>query len=236
VAIKEAELIVIFGTDHNEEQGRITLTRQNYETPWGIIPTAQDMVDELENEIGKSAFECELNHRGEHSIESALVWLHYLLADKICPILPVLCGSFQSFIERGNSPVTAAHVASTVDILRRATQHRRTIIVASADLAHVGPVFGDSLPVDIVGQSRLARQDKDLISVICHGKADGFFAEIEKEKNRRQVCGTPPIFIALSVMSGAAGMPVGYAQCPAGNDGTSFVSICGVVFSSVTPS
>jgi len=52
-AVGEADLIVILGTDHNGGEATITLTRQNYQTPWGIMPTAQDVVNELADELGK---------------------------------------------------------------------------------------------------------------------------------------------------------------------------------------
>ena len=59
-----------------KEQAESPLPR-SYETPWGIIPTARDVVQELVDEIGDDALLCELNHRREHSIEAAnLVALH----------------------------------------------------------------------------------------------------------------------------------------------------------------
>ncbi len=229
-AVREAELVVILGTDHSEGQGRVTLTRQNYQTPWGVIPTAQDVVDELAKEINDGAFACELNHRGEHSIEAALIWLHYLLGERTCHIVPVLCGSFQPFIERGESPAKASHIAATVEVLKKVCETRRTIIVAAADLAHMGPVFGDPASLDLIGRARMIKQDEALINIISRGNAEDFFAEISREKDRRHVCGLPPIYIALSILAGTNGKPSGYAQCPASNDGTSQVSICGMLF------
>src|SRR5579884_1202529 len=43
-AVQDADLIVIFGTDHCGSYGRVTLTRQNYATPLGVLPTALDVV------------------------------------------------------------------------------------------------------------------------------------------------------------------------------------------------
>ena len=229
-AVKQAELVVILGTDHNEGEGKVTFTRQNYETPWGMLPTACEVVDEFVSEIGECIFECELNHRGEHSIETAMIWLHHLLGDKPCHVLPILCGSFQPFIERGESPLSAPHIASTVEVLKRVIGSQRAVIVAAADLAHVGPVFGDSVPVDITGRARMAEQDGRLIDIMSRGQAEDFFAEISNDGDRRHVCGVPPIYIALSTLSGATGISVGYAQCPASDAGTSLVSICGMLY------
>ena len=231
-ALEEADLAVILGTDHNEGEGRITLTRQDYETPWGTVPTARDAVDELLNEAGEGVFDCELNHRWEHSIETAVVWLHHVLGNKTCPVLPILCGSFQPFIEGARSPRQSGEIASTIDVLRRLVKRQRTIVVAAADLAHVGPVFGDPLPLDFVAHARLAKQDEQLLDIMSQGQAEEFLAEIRRDGDRRHVCGVPPIYIAMSVLSGAKGVSLGYAQCPASEDETSVVSICGMLYQS----
>lgn len=229
-SVRQAELVVILGTDHNEGEGRITLTRQNYETPFGVIPTAQDVVDELVSQIGEGAFDNELNHLGEHSVEAAVIWLHYLLGDRPCHILPILCGSFQPFIEKGESPLKAAHIASTIEVLKSVSGRRPTVIVAAADLAHMGPAFGDPSPLDIGGRARMTQQDKELIDMMSSGQVEDFFTTIRREKDCRHICGLPPIYIALAALSGVGGTPVGYAQCPASEDGASLVSICGVTF------
>jgi hypothetical protein len=229
-ALRQAELVVLLGTDHNDGKGSVTLTRQQYETPWGTIPTAQDVVDELLAEIGPGIFDRELHHRGEHSIESAIVWLHYLLGNKPCQALPVLCGSFQPFIEAGESPREATHISLTIEVLKRLATCRRTIVVAAADLAHMGPVFGDAYPLDLVGRATIAKQDQELINIMSHGQADDFLAHICKEKDRRHVCGVPPIYMLLSLLPGVQGKLLGYEQCPASPDGTSLVSICGMLY------
>jgi AmmeMemoRadiSam system protein B len=228
--INQADLVIILGTDHSAGDGRITLTRQDYETPWGILPTDQDAVNELVDQIGEGAFTCELNHRNEHSVESAIILLHYLLEGKSCLVLPVLCGSFAQYIERNENPIDIPHISSIIKTLKAVANNRKTIIVAAADLAHEGPAFGDQFPVDIAEKVRMAQQDKELIRIINQGNADDFFTEIKNEKDRRHVCGVPPIYLTLSVLSGINGDCVGYEQCPASEDGTSFVSICGVLF------
>jgi AmmeMemoRadiSam system protein B len=212
-AVKEAELIVILGTDHNGGEGEITLTRQSYETPWGIVPTDQEVVNKIAALAGEDAvFGGELRHRGEHSVEAALIWAHYLMKDRPCRVVPILCGSFESFIHQNISPSQGRSTAATIEVLRETANKRRTIIVAAADLAHVGPAFGDLLPLDLAARARLEVQDRRLIGIL--GKADpgAFFEEIRGDGDQRRICGIPPIFIALSVLSGLAGSPAGYAQ------------------------
>jgi AmmeMemoRadiSam system protein B len=231
-ALKQAELIIILGTDHVDGKGSITLTHQDYETPLGVVTTNGDVVKELSNKLGDDAFACELNHRGEHSIELALVWLQFMLGNKTCPIVPILCGSFYKFIESGESPLKARQVITTVNFLKRLCQSRRVLLVAAADLAHMGPEFGDPIPMSIGERAKMASDDSKLVETICLGDAELFYALIEKEKDRRHVCGVPPIFITLASMRAAEGVSVGYAICPASPDYSSLVSVCGILYQS----
>lgn len=225
-ALSQADVVVILGTDHNEAEASVTLTRQSYATPWGAIPTAVDVVDEFARVLGEGVFERELNHRVEHSIEMAAVWLHYLRRDRPCPAVPVLCGSFDSFIEQGRRPSDAGNIASTIEFLKGLSKSRRTVIVAAADLAHVGPAFGDPVPLDPVARARLANDDRELLEVMARGKADDFFEHIRQEGDRRRICGLPPIYIALAALPGVTGTLLGYEQCPAAERATSVVSVC----------
>jgi hypothetical protein len=230
-AVKEAELIVILGTDHNGGEGEITLTRQSYETPWGIVPTDQETVDKIAALTGEdTVLGGELRHRGKHSVEAALIWAHYLAGDKPCRAVPILCGSFEPFIRQNVSPSTRGAVSATIEVLRDVAGRRRTIIVAAADLAHVGPAFGDLLPLDLAARARLEAQDRRLMGIL--GKADpgAFLDEIRSDGDQRRICGISPIYITLAVLAGMEGTVTGYAQCPASEDDTSIVSICGMVY------
>ena len=229
--LERVELVVLLGTDHIAGGGRLTLTRQHYATPWGVLPTAEDVVDQLVGALGEEAvLRDELHHRGEHSIEAAVVWLHYLLGDRRCELVPILCGSFQPFIAGGIQPHDDENLSVAVDILRQAIASRSTLVVAAADLAHVGPAFGDPVPLGLHERGMLRAHDEQLMASICVGDAEATFEQIRQEGDRRRVCGLPPIYLSLSLLGGTKGYPVGYMQCPADNSGTSVVSICGVVF------
>jgi len=54
--------------------------------------------------------------------------------------------------------------------------------------------------------------------------------EVRTDGDQRRICGIPPIYVTLAVLAGMDGTVTGYAQCPASEDGTSIVSICGMVY------
>jgi AmmeMemoRadiSam system protein B len=231
-AVRDADLVIILGTDHAGGAGRITLTRQHYATPYGVLPTASDVVDAIAAVIGEeAAFAEEIHHRGEHSVELAAVWLHHMRDGRPCQVVPILCGSFHHFVQGQADPATDATLNATLDALRSASAGRRVVVVAAADLAHVGPAFSDPSPIDHIQFARLQAADEILIQTITDGDADAFFRTIAAEGDRRNVCGLPPIYLTLRLLNGQGrGELTGYERCPADGQNTSFVSVCGVVF------
>lgn len=229
-AARAAEVAVIFGTDHNGDEGALTLTYQNYATPYGILPTATDVVDAVADAIGPElAFAEELHHISEHSIELAAVWLHHVRDRQPLALVPILCGSFHHFINTPFEPANDSTFAQAIKALTTALDGRPMLVVAAADLAHVGPAFGDAMAVDFTGRARLAAADDNLIQSICAGDAEAFYRQIEAEKDRRNVCGLAPIYLALRLLGETGGERAGYDRCPADQDRTSWVSVCGVV-------
>jgi AmmeMemoRadiSam system protein B len=230
-AVREADLAVILGTNHQDCHKLITLTRQNYYTPWGVLPTAGDVVDEVAAVLGEGeVFAEELHHRNEHSVEVAAVWLHYLAKDRNCELVPVLCGSFYRFIEGGEQPGSNEQLALFVDTLKRVTDNKRTLIIAAGDLSHVGPAFGDGYRIGPAEKASLSTSDTELMDTMAKGDSEGMFLQIKKEGDRRRVCGLPPIYLALRILGEPTGKITGYAQCPADQEEASFVSICGMIF------
>jgi AmmeMemoRadiSam system protein B len=227
---REAEIAVILGTDHNGSEGMLTLTHQNYATPYGVLPTATDVVDAVAEAMGPDlAFQEELHHIGEHSIELAAVWLHHVRERQPLELVPILCGSFQHFISTPFEPGTDATFGQALEALKGALNGRKALVVAAGDLAHVGPAFGDPVPVDFAGRARLMAADDALVETICQGDAEAFYRQIEAEKDRRNVCGLAPIYLTLRLLGETSGERAGYDRCPADQNGSSWVSICGIV-------
>jgi len=227
-AARQAELIVVLGTDHNGGS-LLTLTGQRYATPWGTLPTAGEVVDALAHVIGEEeAFHDELNHRVEHSIELAIVWLHAALGDRTPRLVPILTGSFQGFVEGQDSLEGHEKIAAVVGALREIAARQRTLVIAAADLAHMGPAFGGR-PLDFLGQAQLKRADDQLLQAVCAGDAGAFFDQIKAEGDRRNICGLPPIYLTLRILGQGRGEVTGYEVCPADQANTSSVSVAGVL-------
>ena len=228
-AVREAELIVLLGTDHFGGMGHLTLTRQNYATPFGSLPTDRDVVDDLAQAMGEEeAFAEELHHRSEHSIELAAVWLQFIREGEPCDVVPILCGSFGHFVNGWEKPEQDQTLDALLGALKPVLEGRRTLVVAAGDLAHVGPAFGGQ-PQGLMERGLLRAVDDELIEQICQGDAEGFYAVIEQDRDRYNVCGLPPIYVTLRLLGSSEGELTAYELCPADERNTSLVSVCGIV-------
>ncbi len=228
-AARTAERVIVLGTDHNGDFGTVTLTRQHYATPYGVLPTDLEVVDALVQAMGEEeAFREELHHRGEHSIELALVWLHYVRGGEPVNVVPVLLGSFAHFTSGESDPTQDERLNAVVEVLQEAMAEKPTLLVAAADLAHVGPAFGDPRPWDAVEKARLRVADEELLQAMQDGDADHFYQAIARVKDKYRICGLPPIYVLLRVLADTHGVVTGYEQCPADENFGSIVSVCGV--------
>jgi AmmeMemoRadiSam system protein B len=228
-AARQAELVILLGTDHYGSD-LFSLTRQNYATPYGMLPTAVSVVDQLAAAIGEEdAFAGELRHRGEHSLELVAVWLHHMRAGAPVPVVPILTGSFHSLMAGDASPSEHPAIGAALSVLRQAMAGRRTLVIASGDLAHVGPAFGGR-PLTPAARQRLAAADAELVTTMRSGDADAFFATIRSVHNRNNVCGVAPIYLAMQLLDNLPGEQWGYATCPADEQDASAVTVTGMMF------
>lgn len=228
-AAREAELVVLLGTDHYGSD-LFTLTRQSYATPYGVLHTDTAVVDALASIIGEEeAFAGELRHRGEHSLELVAVWLHHMRAGAPVPLVPILVGSFHPFLSDGMQPEDHPVVDTVLQALRTVAADRKTLVIASGDMAHVGPAFGGR-PLDAAARLRLGKADEALVAAMQEGDAAGFFNTIRQVQDRNNVCGVAPIYLTMRVLDGLNGEQVGYATCPADDHDTSVVTVTGMLF------
>ena len=200
-AVLEADLVIILGTDHNGGLGTFTLSRVPYATPFGVMPTDLDLIDKVAEAISpEEAYKEEIHHRNEHSVELSAVWLHYLYHRANVappPMVPILVGSFHHFVTNGEHPGRDELLMTAVDTLKRETAGKKVLIVASVDMAHVGPAFNDDFVMDMSRRERLRTQDEGLITAVLQGDAASFYDQIATVQDRNRICGFSPIYLML---------------------------------------
>jgi AmmeMemoRadiSam system protein B len=199
--------VVVFGTAHQSPENLFVLTRKAYGTPLGPIPADDSFIAFLERRFGRSLYADEWAHRTEHSIEFQAVFLRHIFpTEPGLKIVPILCSSFQAWVHNGHLPGDDARVRAFLDALREAeAELGPSVYVAAADLAHVGPKFGDRSAVDARHLQLLESQDRRMLASVENVDADGFFRNIHEEGDRRRICGLSPIYAMLKVLDDGEG-------------------------------
>ena len=225
----DADLFVIFGTCHAGMADPFALTRKDYDTPLGAARVDREVVEALAARAGQDCFGSELAHRNEHSIEFQAVFLSYLYAGRRdIRIVPVLTSFAHEALARGQRPDDDPRVGRFLDALADlAGSGRRVAFIAGADLAHVGPRFGDPQPVSQIELATIDREDREMLRAVESGDAEGFFESVRRDGDRRRICGLSPIYTLLRVRAGAKGLVRQYGQWP---DPQGVVSFASVVF------
>jgi AmmeMemoRadiSam system protein B len=226
----DADCFVILGTCHAGMPDPFALTRKDYATPLGAAAVDRDLVDAVATRAGQDCFASELAHRGEHSIEFQAVFLRYLFGERHdFTIVPVLTSFAHEALARGQGPEQDPRVPRFLDALGEAmaTSGRRVAVIAGADLAHLGPRFGDPAPLTPDDLGRVAREDRALLAAVEAGDPRGFFEAIAADGDRRRICGFSPIYALLRMLPDMHGLVKHYGQWP---DPQAVVTYASVVF------
>jgi hypothetical protein len=226
----DAELFVIFGTAHGGTSRPFALCAKDFETPLGPVRTDRALIEELKRRCLDLLAVDDIAHRAEHSIEFQVIFLQQLLgAKRPFRILPILCGSFHEWVLAGKLPSDDPGVRSVLEALRELITGREkpVCLVAGADLAHVGARFGDPGPITPDLLRWIEGQDRQMLELVAAADPEGFFRFVSREKDRRRICGLPPVYTLLHLMTGRTGQLLHYGQAP---DPQGVVTFCSMAF------
>lgn len=224
----KSNLYCILGTCHTPMQHPFAFTRKAFETPLGRVEVAQDLVEECASKLPFDPFADEFSHRSEHTIEFQVIFLQYLLGKRDFKIFPILCSSFHDMILGAVSPMEYPLYPDAVSILKQAlTSLPSLCLVASADLAHVGPQFGHQEPVTPGVLAEVKSKDLEMLGYVEQLQGEEFYRFILQEGDRRNICGLPPIYALIHLIGAQRGEVLNYQQWsdPAGQGAVTFAGM-----------
>ena len=64
-----------------------------------------------------------------------------------------------------------------------------------------------------------------MLQAVTAGDAEGFFRFVQRERDRRRICGLSPIYILLKVLEGVKGTLLRYSQWPDPQGTVTFASL-----------
>jgi AmmeMemoRadiSam system protein B len=223
-----ADLFVIVGTCHGGMADPFALTRKDYATPLGPASVDREFVERLAARAGQDCFGSELAHRAEHSLEFQAVFLRYLLAGRRdFTIVPILASFAHEALLRRRDVEADSRVPRFLNALAEtiAASDRRVALIAGADLAHVGPRFGDAGPVSETDRARIEQEDRSMLAAVVARDARGFFESVASDGDRRRICGLSPIYAVLRALGPGPATLRHYGQWPDPDGVVSYASV-----------
>ena len=194
-----------------------------FDTPLGALEPDHQALAELEEASRFDVREDEYLHKGEHSLEFQAVFLRHALGERAAAarIVPVLCGLGAAQASRrdpAHDPEAESFLAALAALVER--RAGRVLVIAGADLAHVGPRFGDPRPLDDRERETLAARDAESVALALGRDAPGFFRQVAADLPTRRVCGLGPIYTMLRVLPEGRGARLHYDQCVDPHEGS----------------
>ena len=225
--------VIIFGVAHAGGEAPFILLKKGFETPLGTLEVDADLCDTLTAacpEQDATQREADLFlHRNEHSIEFQAVWLTHLFGTNT-RIVPILCGQMFMMDDASHAITLRPGAETFLNVCRDAiagAPNGDMMVIAGADLAHVGQHFGDPFEItQPVLESIEARDREDLVPILA-GDAETFLHSVMRDGNVRRVCGLGCIYAAIrSVVPKTPGQLLHYGHAPDPQGGiVSFASV-----------
>lgn len=193
--------VVILATNHFGRSRSVVATRRDFETPWGIVPTDRAFLARLEAECAGDLFPYELDHLREHSVELQVIWLHHLLGDGF-KIVPVLCPDPSG--PRGTRPgdPEGIDLRTFSQVLGRllAEDPAETLVVASADLSHIGGYFGDERRLDAEFLQAVSEADQSALAFVDRNDPEGLRRHMAATRNPTRVCSVGCLYTLMTAL------------------------------------
>lgn len=200
-----AERYVILGTNHFGRSMSVVATGKDFVTPLGRVATDRGFLTALEQRLGTSIREHEFDHRAEHSIELQVHILQCCLQAGSFQIVPILCpdpcGPTGLKPLDGNGPDLGDFADALAALL--ADTDRRTIVIASADLSHVGQRFGEAEATSPEFMRTVEQSDRRLLALLEQRRESDFIASVSATQNATRICSIGCIYATLRALPDA---------------------------------
>ena len=177
-----ADRILLLGNNHYGIGDGVVLTRVGVQSPLGRLEADTDMVDALIDQLGDRSIVDELDHLADHGIEMQAPWITAALGD-IPVVGALLPDPLQPPIDDDETARITPSRFMTVarDVLDAAPG--RTLVIATGDLSHVGPRFGEPRPVDEDRQIDVERHDREFMSTLMTGDLEAIDDAVKWHRN-----------------------------------------------------
>ncbi len=247
------ERVLVLGTNHFGRCTGVCVSDKGYISPLGISDLAADLLGAIKSNIGPDLAgkltEHRFDHEREHSIELQIPWIQHVFGASESGKFPAVLGVLihdptvangESY--DGNGVGLEAFVAAAKKAI--ASLPGKTLVVSSADLAHVGPAFGDQAQVaeqegpgaefrqkvietDIDLLKGYAGMDENSAGQNAQQRASNLIASVAWQGNANRWCSIGNMAAAMLITEPAETKLLNYAAA-IDPQGTTMVSSCSI--------
>jgi AmmeMemoRadiSam system protein B len=222
---EKPDRIVILGTNHFGLGDGVVMTQYGFDSPMGRCPADSEVIGKLVDTLGQPAIVDQLDHLGEHSIQLQLPWLQYCWGD--LPIVAALLPDpLTPMLEDEGRVDSQTFCTALRDVLDEIGG--QTFFIASSDLSHVGPHFGEPRPVDDQRKMDVEQHDRDMLAKFMTGDAEEFLAAMNWNRNPTRWCSVGNMASLLEVARPQAVELIDYRQA-CDDQGVAMVSSAAIV-------
>ena len=180
ISKQEIETFIILGTNHTGLGSKISLSIDDFDTPFGLVETDIHFIEQIiQNKENLDIKVDETPHKYEHSIEVQLPFIQVLFKEfKIVPILV--------------RDLSLKNISKFSEIISKLTNDK-TFILSSSDFTHYGAAYG-FVPFKNNVKENLYKLDNADIDEILKLNVKGFL-----DKASESVCGKFPVACCLEI-------------------------------------
>ncbi len=224
---QQFDRVVILATPHLALGDGATISDIGFDTQLGRCPADASTISAIRAAGGDRFFIDLLDLCPEHAVQCHIPWIQTILGNVqvLAAILPDPASKLLA--DDGKRGTVAEFVTALQSAL--GADLSRTLFVVSAELAHVGPQFGDQKAVDDSRKKEVNQVDRSLLKCFIASDADAFLGEVSKGGNPMHWDSLGALWAGLKLLKGTTPELLDYYQsCEA--DGSRLVSAASLAF------
>lgn len=219
--VDRPDRVIILGTNHFGSGTGVTGCDKGFQTPLGTSPIDEPFAEMLKQNLGadyaERLFRDRYDHEREHSIELHIAWIQHVFGPgpgaEDRPNVPVFAALVHDPAVRAGESYDAAGLALQpfIDALKKTIDQAggRTLVVASADLSHVGPQFGDKVklngdehenPDGVQARNKAIQHDRAMLDFVHKNKPDDLVAAMAWQRNPTRWCSVGNLVATLKTV------------------------------------
>ena len=205
----EPQRVILLGTGHSLQDFMFSVSDKSFSSPLGVVPSDKEWISALKVAGGETVSPHDLAHKGEHALEFQLLFCQHLFKTEFS-LVPILCGSFHTQLDRVSRPSEIPGVGEFLSVLRQCIESEpSTLVIAAVDFSHIGLKFGHAVSASAL-MAEARKHDRALLAALRAGSAGSFWEESRRVEDRYHVCGFSAMACLLELFDAIEGHILDY--------------------------